>query len=152
MKNYWLLKSEPDSYSIDDLSKDGKTLWEGVRNYQARNFMTQTMQENDLAFFYHSSAEPTGIVGVAQITKVNLIDQLQFQKISDFYDPKASKEKPIWFCAEIKFVKKFKTVVELSELKKHQELSQMKVLQRGQRLSVQPVTEAEYQFITTLTK
>lgn len=152
MKNYWLLKSEPDSYSIDDLNKDGKTLWEGVRNYQARNFMTQTMQENDLALFYHSSAEPTGIVGLAQITKVNVVDQLQFQKKSEFFDPKATKDKPIWYCAEVKFVKKFKSVIELSELKKHQELSQMKVLQRGQRLSVQPVSEAEYQFISTLIK
>ncbi len=152
MKNYWLLKSEPDSYSIDDLCKDGQTLWEGVRNYQARNFMTQSMQENDIALFYHSSAEPTGIVGLAQITKTNVVDQLQFQKKSDFYDPKATKEKPIWFCAEVMFIEKFKNVVELSELKKHRELSQMKVIQRGQRLSVQPVTEAEFQFISKLIK
>lgn len=152
MKNYWLLKSEPDSYSIDDLNKDGKTLWEGVRNYQARNFMTQSMRENDLALFYHSSAEPTGIVGLAQITKVNVVDSLQFQKKSEFFDPKATKEKPIWYCAEVKFIKKFKSIIDLSELKKYHELSQMKVLQRGQRLSVQPVSEAEYQFISTLIK
>ena len=103
--NYWLLKSEPTAYSIDDLKRDKKTSWGGVRNYQARNFMKE-MKVGDMCLFYHSSTEPIGVFGVAKVTKTAYADPSQFNKRDSHYDPKASKEKPIWFCPDISFVKK----------------------------------------------
>jgi len=142
-KNAWLMKSEPDVYSIASLKKDKRTWWEGVRNYQARNFMKE-MAVGDEVLFYHSSAEPPGIAGLARVSKTAQPDQTQFNAKSDYHEPKATKEKPMWFCVEVEFVKEFSQLISLDRLKKEKSLSEMLVLQRGQRLSVQPVGEKHF--------
>ena len=144
------MKSEPGTYSIDDLKKDGTTLWTGVRNYQARNFMTQMMKVGDQVLFYHSSAEPPGVAGLAQISKAAIPDPSQFDKKSDSYDPKATKEKPIWFCVEVKFISKFPEIISLDQLRSDKKLASMLVLKKGQRLSIQPVTASEFQTVCKL--
>lgn len=142
--NYWLMKSEPDVFSFQHLLKDKSTWWEGVRNYQARNFMTQSMQVEDLVLFYHSNAEPSGVAGIAKISAQAEPDKLQFDKKSEYFDAKATKEKPIWFCVQVKPVQSFKSFVSLQDLKDEKSLSEMMVIKKGQRLSIQPVTEAEF--------
>src|ERR1043165_3838406 len=114
---YWLMKSEPDVYSIDHLKKDGTTWWTGVRNYQARNFMWKEMQVGDKVLFYHSNAEPPGIAGIAEVSKLAEPDATQFDKKSDVFEPKASKEKPMWYCVQVKFKKSFKNFISLDEIK-----------------------------------
>jgi predicted RNA-binding protein with PUA-like domain len=146
----WLMKSEPDVFSIDDLKKEEATWWTGVRNYQARNFMTKDMQVGDTVLFYHSNAEPPGIAGVAQVSKPAQPDPLQFDKKSDYFDPKATKEKPNWFCVEVKFVSKFKKLVPLDQLKTEKLLADMMVIKKGQRLSIQPVSETEFKVVQKL--
>lgn len=148
--SFWLMKSEPDVYSIDQLQKDKTTWWEGVRNYQARNFMMKDMKVGDLVLFYHSNAEPPGVAGLAIISKVAAPDHLQFDKKSEYFDPKATLEKPIWFCVEVKFHKKFKNYISLQDLRSHSELSEMLVLQKGSRLSVQPVDPQHFEFVSSL--
>jgi len=147
--NYWLLKSEPSCYSIDDFSQDKKTLWTGVRNYQARNFL-KSMQIGDLVFFYHSSADPTAIVGVGKITGLAKADLTAFDKKDDHFDPKSTKENPIWYSPEVSFIKKFKNPITLSALKRESALEGMVLLQTGSRLSVQPVSEKQFNFILDL--
>lgn len=147
---YWLMKSEPDVFSIDDLVKDKKTNWEGVRNYQARNFMRDDMKVGDGVLFYHSNAEPTGIAGIAQVTKEGVADPTQFQAKSEYHDPKSKKEAPTWICVEIGQAKKFKNFVSLEDLKKTKSLAEMFVLRKGQRLSVQPVTPEEFEIVRKL--
>lgn len=142
------MKTEPDVFSIDDLNKSKTTLWEGVRNYQARNFMMKDMQLKDLVLFYHSNATPSGIAGIAEVSKLSIPDPTQFDKRSEYYDKKATKEKPIWYCVEVKFVKKFTQLLSLDQIKKESNLQSMLVIKKGQRLSIQPVTEKEYQWIT----
>lgn len=142
------MKTEPEVFSIDDLNKNKTTLWEGVRNYQARNFMMKDMKLKDLVLFYHSNATPSGIAGIAEVSKLAIPDPTQFDKNSEYYDKKATKEKPIWFCIEVKFVKKFTELIALDQLKKEKTLQDMLVIKKGQRLSIQPVTEKEYQWIT----
>ncbi len=149
-KKYWLMKSEPDTYSIERLKKDKTTWWEGVRNYQARNYMTQQMQVGDEVLFYHSNAEPPGIAGLATISKAADTDKTQFDKKSDVYDPKATKEKPNWFCTEVKFKSIFKNFISLSELKADPKLKNMLVLQKGSRLSIQPVSKEDYDYLCDL--
>lgn len=149
---YWLMKSEPSVYSIDDLKKDKKTLWSGVRNYQARNYMMNEMKEGDLAFFYHSNAEPSGIAGLMKITKVALVDKTALDKKSEYHDPKSTIEKPIWFCTEVQFVSKYNKILALTDLKTHSELKDMPLLQKGSRLSVQKVSPSEFKFIENLIK
>ena len=144
MAKIWLMKSEPDVYSIDHLKKDGTTWWTGVRNYQARNFMMNEMKVGDWVLFYHSNAEPPGVAGLAQVSKSAEPDSLQFDKKSEYFDPKASKEKPIWFCVQVKYAGHFKHLVSLDDLRKEKSLSEMFVLKKGQRLSIQPVTEKEF--------
>ncbi|WP_374079065.1 EVE domain-containing protein [Bdellovibrio bacteriovorus] len=144
---YWLMKSEPDVYSIDKLSKDKTTPWEGVRNYQARNFMMKDMELGDLVLFYHSNAEPPGVAGVAKVSKIAFPDKTQFDKKSEYFDAKATKEKPIWFCVEVEFVSKFKNLVSLSDLRDNEKLSDMVVLQKGSRLSVQPVDKKHFDIV-----
>jgi predicted RNA-binding protein with PUA-like domain len=149
-KKYWLMKSEPHVFSIENLQKETYTLWEGVRNYQARNYMMNDMREGDEVLFYHSSAKPpfeTGIAGLAVISRAAVADPLQFNKKSDYFDPKASPEKPIWFCVQVKFNKVFKKVFTLAEIKATPELADMLVIKRGQRLSIQPVSEKDFLFI-----
>ncbi len=147
--NYWLLKSEPSCYSIDDFSQDKKTLWTGVRNYQARNFL-KSMQIGDLVFFYHSSADPTAIVGVGKITGLAKADLTAFDKKDDHYDPKSTEENPIWYSPEVSFIKKFKNPITLSALKRESALSGMPLLQTGSRLSIQPVSEKQFNYILDL--
>lgn len=141
------MKSEPDVFSIDDLQKGKTTLWEGVRNYQARNFMMNDMLVGDEVLFYHSSTEVTGIAGLAKVTSEKQPDPTQFDKKSKYLDQKATKQKPIWYCVEVGFVKKFPKVITLTELKSHKELNEMLVLKRGQRLSIQPVTQKDFDWI-----
>lgn len=143
----WLMKSEPDVYSIDNLAKDKKTWWEGVRNYQARNFMTQQMKVGDTVLFYHSNAEPPGIAGIAQVSHSAMPDDSQYNKKSEYFEPRASREKPVWQCVQVEFVEKFDELIPLEVLKKQKNLESMLVLKKGQRLSIQPVTEQEFKVI-----
>lgn len=147
--NYWLMKSEPESFSIDDLQKKKKTDWDGVRNYQARNYMRDQMRLGDLIYFYQSNAEPSGIVGIMRVSKESHPDSTQFDKKSDYYDPKATKEKPIWFLVEVEFVEKF-PILPLERLKKEEALADMPLVQKGTRLSVMPVSPWEWKAIEKL--
>lgn len=143
----WLMKSEPEVYSLSDLKRDKTTLWEGVRNYQARNFMMKDMQVGDRVLFYHSNAAPPGIAGLAKVSKDAVPDPLQFKKNSEYYDEKATKEKPRWYCVEVKFDKEFDDFISLDDIRKDPKLSEMMVIQKGSRLSVQPVSEKDFNHI-----
>ena len=143
-KRYWLMKSEPGVYSIAALKKDGTTGWEGVRNYQARNFMRDEMKDGDLVLFYHSNAEPSGVAGVARVHGVPVPDPSQFDQKSDYYDEGSSKSEPRWLMAKVAFVEQFARVVPLEVLKADQALTGMAVLAKGQRLSVQPVSPEHF--------
>jgi predicted RNA-binding protein with PUA-like domain len=149
MPSNWLVKTEPDVYSLADLKREKRTLWDGVRNYQARNYLKQ-MKAGDLVLFYHSSCEEIGVVGLARVTKVAVPDPLQFEKHSDYFDPDSTKANPRWWSPEIEFVSAFKTVVGLNELRSRRELEKMLVLQRGSRLSVHPVSDRELEVIMEL--
>lgn len=138
--NYWLMKSEPSVYSIDDLARDGRTPWTGVRNYQARNFMRDQMREGDGVFFYHSSAEPTGIAGLARVVGAPYPDPTQFDPKSEYFDPKATPDKPIWFLVDVEFVRKVEPILTLARIRAEPKLAGLALLKRGQRLSVQPVS------------
>jgi predicted RNA-binding protein with PUA-like domain len=144
------MKSEPSAYSIDDLKRDKSTLWEGVRNYQARNIMMNEMKTGDEVLFYHSSAEPPVAVGVAEVSGVAEPDPTQFDASDCHYDPKAAPSKPIWYCVRVKFKQKFAREVPLAELRSRKELQKMMLLQKGSRLSVQPVTEKEFKVVCDL--
>lgn len=148
--NYWLMKSEPDVFSIADLKKKKKTGWDGVRNYQARNYMRDGMKLGDLVFFYHSNAEPSGIAGVARVCRESHPDPTQFDAKSEYHDPKATKEKPIWQMVEVEFVEEFSHVLTLAELKAAPALAKLPLVQKGTRLSVMPVAEAEWHAILKL--
>jgi predicted RNA-binding protein with PUA-like domain len=143
---YWLMKSEPEVFSIDDLKQSKTTLWEGVRNYQARNYM-KDMSIGDQVLFYHSNAEPPGIAGVATVSKTVVPDPTQFDRKSEYFDKKASVDKPIWFCVELKYLKNFKTIFSLSEIKSDKNLRDMVVVQKGSRLSIQPVDKKDFEYI-----
>ena len=145
--NYWLMKSEPDVYSIDDLARDKKTYWDGVRNYQARNFMRDQMQPGDQVFFYHSNAEPSGIAGIAEVIRKGYPDPSAFDPKDPHYDPDSDPKEPAWYVVDLKFVKKLPRLIPLEELKGLEGLGKMPLLQRGQRLSVQPVSREEWQAI-----
>jgi predicted RNA-binding protein with PUA-like domain len=150
--NYWLMKSEPLSYSIDDLRKEKRSYWEGVRNYQARNYMKDSMKTGDLALFYHSNAKPSGVAGICRITKTHIPDHTSWDPESQYYDPKSSKDSPRWIMVEVEFVKKFQKVIPLTELRQYSELKAMKLLQKGSRLSILPVKESEFNFILSLSE
>ena len=145
-KNYWLLKSEPTAYSIDDLKKDGKSDWTGVRNYQARNTMRDLMTKGDLAFYYHSG-DDTAIVGICEIASDAIPDTTAWDSKGHYFDPKSSPTNPIWFCRVVKFKQKLKRALTLADLRNVKGLEKMVLLQKGSRLSVQPVTEAEWVII-----
>lgn len=149
-RRYWLIKSEPSAYSIDDLKRDKSTLWEGVRNYQARNFMMKDMKVGDEALFYHSSVEPPGAVGIAEVSGPAEPDPTQFDAADSHYDPKATLANPIWYCVRVEFKQKFAREVSLSELRERKELQKMVLLQKGSRLSIQPVTEKEFRLVSKL--
>lgn len=150
--NYWLAKSEADCYSIDDLKKDKKTHWDGIRNYQARNFMRDGMKLGDLVLFYHSNANPPGVVGVAKVVKEAYPDHTQFDPAEGHYDPKAKEENPPWVMVELGFVEKFKRELSLEDLRARKELADMFVLRKGQRLSLMPVTAKEFEVVCAMGK
>ncbi len=136
--NYWLMKSEPDAYSIDTLKRDGVTLWDGIRNYQARNFMRK-MAIGDKVFFYHSNCKPPGIVGLMEVIDLNIIDPTQFQKESKYYDPKSSYEKPKWDCVKVKYLFKVNKFISLHELKNLFNEEELLLVKKGNRLSIIPI-------------
>ncbi|MGC3980007.1 MAG: EVE domain-containing protein [Steroidobacteraceae bacterium] len=151
---YWLFKSEPDAFSIDDLAAaTGKTsCWDGVRNYQVRNYMRDQMQVGDQAFFYHSSCAIPGIVGTMTITKTGYTDHTQFDAKHHHYDPDSKRDAPRWLMVDVKLQRKFKRIITLDELRQHagKQLSELLILKRGNRLSVTPVTKQEWQYIVGL--
>lgn len=144
---FWLIKSKRECYSIDQFARHGKTLWTGIRNYQARNFMRTGMQSGDRFFFYHSNTSPAGIVGVGHVVKVNLPDPTALDKESDLYDPKASLHHPIWYCAEVAYEGHSKIPMTLEQIKGFGELTDMTLFRNGKRLSIVPVSKAEFLFI-----
>jgi predicted RNA-binding protein with PUA-like domain len=149
--NYWLMKSEPDAFSIDDLHKVKKEPWSGVRNYQARNFMWKNMKIGDGILFYHSNAKIPGIVGLAKVASKAYPDPTQFDPESDYWDPKATLEKPRWFLVDVSFERKFKEVLSLEKLKANADiLGDFVLLNRGTRLSVLPVSKIQWQTILKL--
>ena len=145
---YWLMKSEPSDVSIDDLSSlPEKTIaWYGVRNYQARNFMRDQMRVGDPVFFYHSSCSEPGIAGIAEVCKLAYPDATQFDPTSKYFDPKATSQSPRWFNVEVKFIKKTR-LVGIKELRSYSDISSLRILQTGNRLSITPVDPSEWQFI-----
>jgi len=148
---YWLMKSEPDVFGVDHLAAAPRktTPWWGVRNYQARNFMRDDMQRGDLAFFYHSSCPEPGIAGIMKVSRRAYPDATQFDPKGEYFDPTATKEEPRWVNVDVTLVKKTR-LVSLQELRSHRELAAMRLLQRGNRLSITPVTPAEWEFIAGL--
>ena len=154
--NYWLIKSEGDCYSIDDLKKDGRTAWEGIRNYQARNYM-RDMKVGDLLLFYHSMSDPTGVYGIAKVVSEAHIDESALNPKDEHYDPKAAKyvaegKEPLWSCVDVAFVQKFSKPVSLEEIKKNKELGHMLVAKPGQRLSVMPVSKEHFDKVVEMRK
>jgi predicted RNA-binding protein with PUA-like domain len=142
--NYWLLKSEPSVFSIEDLRRQGEAVWDGVRNYQARNHL-RTAQPGDLAFFYHSSADPMGIAGLCKVIETNVDDPTQFDPSSPYYDPKSTPEAPRWQTVRVAFVEAFERVITLDALKATFTGDELLVVKKGMRLSVMPVSEAAAQ-------
>ncbi len=148
--NCWLMKCEPSAYTIDDLERDGRTAWEGVRNFQARNFLRDQMKEGDPVLFYASNADPSGVTGLAAIVRAGYPDPYAFKKGHTYYDPDSRKDAPTWYSVDLGFVEKFPGVVSLETLKATKGLEAMVVTKKGSRLSVQPVTRAEYDIVVRL--
>lgn len=147
---HWLMKSEPDTFSIDDLKRKKQEPWDGVRNYQARNFMRDGMRVGDKVFFYHSNCAVPGIVGLAEVATEAYPDPSQFDAKSHYYDPKSQPEEPRWMLIEVKFVKKLSRTISLEELKANEALSDMALVRKGNRLSVMPVGAGEWRLILAL--
>lgn len=144
------MKSEPNNYSIDAFARDKKTLWTGVRNYQARNFMMSSMKPGEKIIFYHSNAEPSAAVGVGKIIRVNTPDPTALDPQSKYYDAKASADHPIWFCAEVEFIAKFDVHVSIASIRKNLKLKDMQLLRPGQRLSILPLEKYEFELLIKL--
>lgn len=151
-RRYWLVKSEPDVFSFDDLlaSPRRTTHWDGVRNYQARNTLRDEMKKGDLVLFYHSSTDPMAVVGVAEVAREGYPDHTAFDAKDPHYDPKSKREAPTWYMVDLKAVRKFARPVTLAELRGTKGLEKMALLQKGSRLSVQPVSEAEFRIVEGL--
>ncbi len=147
---YWLMKSEPDAYSIDDMRKDRRDMWDGIRNYQARNTMRDDMKIGDEIFFYHSNCKEPGIVGITRVASDPYPDPTQFDKKSKYYDPKSKKENPTWILVDVEFVRKLSRSISLAELKADKSLSDMVLTRKGNRLSVMPVSDKHWKRILTL--
>lgn len=147
---HWLMKSEPDVYSIDDLRRDGKTGWTGVRNFQARNFMRE-MAVGDRVLFYHSNASPPGAAGIAEVSRIAYPDPTQFDRSSEYFEPRASREEPVWFHVDVRFVEKLPRFVPIDELRGRPELEGMMLFKRS-RLSVQPVTPGQFRAVIGLAR
>lgn len=144
------MKSEPDAYGIEDLRRDGRAPWTGVRNYQARNFMRDAMRAGDPVLFYHSSVEPPGVAGLARVASAAYPDPTQFDCRSPYFEPRAKPDAPVWMLVDVAFVESFPRVVTLDALRAEPRLRGMRVLQRGQRLSIQPVDPAHFEVVVRL--
>ncbi|WP_269621771.1 EVE domain-containing protein [Prochlorococcus marinus] len=138
---YWLMKSEPDVYGIKELEKEKETLWDGIRNYQARNFM-RTMEIGDKVFFYHSNCKPPGIIGLMEVIAINQIDPTQFDPNSKYFDPKSTKENPRWDCAKLKYLKEYKQLLSLKEIANQFNDKELILVKKGNRLSILPIVQA----------
>jgi predicted RNA-binding protein with PUA-like domain len=149
-KRYWLMKCEPEAYTIDDLERDGTATWEGVRNFQARNSMRDDMKVGDGVLFYASNAEPSGVTGIAEIARGGYPDPYAFQKGHKYFDPKSDPDNPTWMMVDLRFVEKFAEIIPLAVLKETPGLEKMVVTQKGSRLSVQPVTKEEFEIVKRL--
>ena len=151
-RQYWLIKTEPTTFSFDDLWRAPKrtTFWDGVRNFQARNTLRDRMKQGDLVFIYHSSTDPTGIVGVAEVAREGYPDETAFDPADSHFDPKSKRESPTWFGVDVRAVERIDPIVTLEELRRIRGLEKMVLLQKGSRLSVQPVSQAEWAVITGL--
>lgn len=149
-KHHWLMKCEPEAYTIEDLERDGTTTWEGVRNFQARNFMRDDMKPGDGVLFYASNAEPSGVTGLAEISREGYPDPYSFQEGHKYFDPKTDPGNPTWYMVDIRFVERFPEIVSLAALKETRGLGKMMVTQKGSRLSVQPVTKKEFEIVCRL--
>jgi predicted RNA-binding protein with PUA-like domain len=148
--NHWLMKSEPETFSIDHLKRKRREPWDGVRNYQARNFMRDGMRPGDKVFFYHSNCAVPGIVGIAEVVTDAYPDPSQFDPNSHYFDPASSRDKPRWVLVDVKFVKKLKRTISLEELKADPALADMPLVRKGNRLSVMPVEAAHWKYILGL--
>jgi predicted RNA-binding protein with PUA-like domain len=149
-RRYWLMKCEPAAYTIDDLARDGRASWEGVRNYQARNFMRDDMQNGDGVLFYASNANPSGVTGLAEIVRAGYPDHFAWTKGHMYFDKASSEASPLWYMVDIGFVERFPSTISLETLKRTKGLEQMMVTRKGSRLSVQPVTKPEYDIVVRL--
>ena len=138
--NYWLMKSEPEAYSIDTLRKDGVTLWDGIRNYQARNFMRR-MAIGDKVFFYHSNCKPPGIVGLMEVTETRITDPTQFDENSKYFDRKSKRENPRWDCVKTKYICEFENMITLKELSETYKPEELTLVRKGNRLSIMPINK-----------
>jgi len=149
---YWLFKSEPNCFSIDDLSHRPKqtAFWDGVRNYQVRNMLRDEIRQGDLVFFYHSSCVPPGIAGIIEVVKNGYPDFTAWDLQSDHYDPKSTPDNPRWYMVDVKLIKKFPRLISLDEIKKHPKLKNMLITRKGNRLSITPVTSDEWKVISSL--
>jgi len=147
---YWLMKSEPDVFSIDDLARVGVEPWTGVRNYQARNFMRDGMSDGDGVLFYHSSCEVPGVAGLARVASAAYPDPTQFERKSEYFDAKSTRENPRWMLVDVRFERKLARTIPLAELKAQPRLDGFALLQRGNRLSILPVTKAQWNVIVSM--
>ena len=144
---FWLMKSEPDDYSIDDLKRDKREPWDGIRNYQARNMMRDDMRVGDKVFFYHSNCKEPGVVGIMKVASKPYPDPTQFDPDAKYYDAKSDPDNPRWILVDVAYVKKLKRTITLTEIKAHPELGDMVLTRKGNRLSIMPVTEDEWEII-----
>tara|TARA_B100000575_G_scaffold43285_1_gene30692 strand:- start:16 stop:471 length:456 start_codon:yes stop_codon:yes gene_type:complete len=149
---YWLMKNEPDDYSIEDLKRDKTEPWDGIRNYQVRNMIRDDMSVGDLAFFYHSNCEIPGIYGLMTIASDAYPDHTAFDKKAKYYDARSKKDKPTWLMVDVKYKRKLKKIITLKDLKSYKQLSDMRVVQRGNRLSITEVNKKDWEFILKLEK
>jgi predicted RNA-binding protein with PUA-like domain len=147
---YWLMKSEPDVYSIDDLRRDGREMWDSIRNYQARNMMRDDMRIGDEVFFYHSNCKEPAIAGIAKVASKPYPDPTQFDKKSRYFDPKSTQDEPRWILVDVEFVRKFKKPITLAEIKANKDLEDMILVRRGNRLSIMPIEKNHWDLILTM--
>jgi predicted RNA-binding protein with PUA-like domain len=149
-RRYWLMKSSPDTYSIRDLERDGRTHWDGVRNYTARNSMREDMRVGDLVLFHHSNADPPGVAGIARVCREAYPDSTAFDRRSKGYDPKSSEDRPRWVMVDVEFVERFENVVSMDTMRATRGLEEFPLLRRGQRLSVLRITRRQFEIVRRL--